>query len=214
METLIPKKYSSKKQKNLKWKYLLFFKCIVFCGKYTNCYSNIVSLLPHFFLFQHCCLCLYFWSFTFILILGNCQNEKCFRNEILAREKYLKSRNSIYKLYLRRNGNLVLTCQERPIWTSFTSNNTVDFLYFDEEGISLIIRGKDKNTVWRAHSTGLGKELVLQDDGKLVLYNSCNTRVWEIGDNKKCREGLFSLFNTEFFRPKRLLTCLQYYFWE
>ena len=85
-------------------------------------------------------------------------------------------------------------------------------MYFDEEGISLILRGKDNSTVWRAHSTGLGKELVLQDDGKLVLYNSCNTSVWEIGDNKKCRKGLFNLFNAEFFSPKCLITCLKQYF--
>ena len=111
----------------------------------------------------------------------------------MAKEKYLQSRNSIYKLYLRRNGNLVLTCNERPIWTSFTSNNTVAFLYLDEEGISLILRGKNNNTIWRAQTKGLGKELVLQDNGKLVLYNSCNRSVWEIGDNRKCREGLFSL---------------------
>ena len=116
----------------------------------------------------------------------------------MARGKYLQSRNGTYKLHLRENGNLVLTCKKRPIWTSSTSNNTVDFLYFDEEGISLILRGKDNSTVWRARSTGLGKELVLQDDGKLVLYNSCNLSIWEIGDNKKCREGLFCLFNAEF----------------
>ena len=108
----------------------------------------------------------------------------------MARGKYLQSKNSTYRLHLRRNGNLVLTCKKRPIWTSFTSNNTVDFLYFDEEGISLILRGKDNSTVWRARSTGLGKELVLQDDGKLVLYNSCNTSIWEIGDSKKCQKGL------------------------
>ena len=90
-----------------------------------------------------------------------------------------------------------LTCEGRPIWFSWTWNNTVDFLYFDEEGISLILRGKDSITVWRAHSTGLGKELVLQDDGKLVLYNSCNTSVWEIGDSTKCG-GLLCLFNEDF----------------
>ena len=136
-----------------------------------------------------------FDSLDLLSFLGNCQKEKCFRNEILARGKYLQSRNGRYKLYLRKNGNLVLTCKERPIWTSFTSNSTVNFLYFDEEGTSLILRGKDNSTVWRAPSTGLGKELVLQDDGKLVLYNSCNTSVWEI--NGKCRKGLFCLFNAE-----------------
>ena len=82
---------------------------------------------------------------------------------------------------------------------------TLDFLYFDEEGISLILRGKDNSTVWQAPSKGLGKELVLQDDGKLVLYNSCNTSIWEIGNNKKCREGLLCLFNAEFLVQKVFL---------
>ena len=82
-------------------------------------------------------------------------------------------------------------------------------MYFDEKGISLILRGKDNSTVWRARSTGLGKELILEDTGKLVLYNSSNTSVWEIGDNKKCREGLFNLFNAKFFSPKCLIICLK-----
>ena len=112
------------------------------------------------------------------------------RNGILRREKYLQSRNGQYKLHLRKNGNLVFTCRARTIWTSQTVNNTVDFLYFDEDGTNLILRGKDNSTIWRAPTTRLGKKLVLQDDGKLVLYNSCNTSIWEIG-NKICSEGLF-----------------------
>ena len=112
------------------------------------------------------------------------------RNGILRREKYLQSRNGQYKLHLRKNGNLVFTCRARTIWTSQTVNNTVDFLYFDEDGTNLILRGKDNSTIWRAPTTRLGKKLVLQDDGKLVLYNSCNTSIWEIA-NKICSEGLF-----------------------
>ena len=128
---------------------------------------------------------LHFWLF-----LENCQDEKCIRNGILRREKYLQSRNGQYKLHLRKNGNLVFTCRARTIWTSQTVNNTVDFLYFDEDGTNLILRGKDNSTIWRAPTTRLGKKLVFQDDGKLVLYNSCNTSIWEIG-NKICSEGLF-----------------------
>ena len=159
--------------------------------------NNIASLLPEFFSDIVVCVSI-FDALDLSSFLGNCQNEKCSRNGILEREKYLQSRNGIYRFYLRRNGNLELTCEGRPIWFSWTWNNTVDFLYFDEEGISLILRGKDNSTVWRAQSRGLGKELVLQDDGKLVLYNSCNTSVWEIGDSKKCQEGLLCLFNEEF----------------
>ena len=128
---------------------------------------------------------LHFWLF-----LENCQDEKCIRNEIFRREKYLQSRNGKYQLHLRKNGNLVFTCVARTIWTSQTVNNTVDFLYFDEDGINLILRQKDNSIIWRAPTTRLGKKLVLQDDGKLILYNSCNTSIWEKG-NQICSEGLF-----------------------
>ena len=127
---------------------------------------------------------LHFWIF-----LENCQNEKCVRNGILRRGTNLTSRNGKYKLHLREDGNLVLTCKAHTIWTSHTMNNTVDFLYFDEDGTNLILHGKDNSTIWRAPITRLGKELVLQDNGKLVLYNSCNTSIWEKG-NKNCSEGL------------------------
>ena len=128
---------------------------------------------------------LHFWLFS-----EKCQGEKCSRNGILRRNKYLESSNGKYQLHLRENGNLVLTCGARAIWTSYTTNNTVDFLYFDEDGTNLILLGKDNSTIWRAPMTRLGKRLVLQDDGKLVLYNSCNRSIWEKG-NKNCPKGLF-----------------------
>ena len=102
-------------------------------------------------------------------------------------------------MYLRENGNLVLTCQGRSIWTSFTSNKTVNFLYFDGEGTSLVLRGKNNSNVWKVQTTSRGKELVLQNNGKLVLYNSCNESIWEKGGENLCRKGLFSLLNVEFF---------------
>ena len=128
---------------------------------------------------------LHFWLF-----LENCQDEKCIRNGIFRREKYLQSRNGKYQLHLRKNGNLVFTCVARTIWTSQTVNNTVDFLYFDEDGINLILCQKDNSIIWRAPTTRPGKKLVLQDDGKLILYNSCNATIWEKG-NQICSEGLF-----------------------
>ena len=122
---------------------------------------------------------------------------KCIRNGILRKGRNLVSK--IYKLNLKENGNLVLTCHNRPIWTSNTSNKGVDFLYFDREGTSLALRRKDNSNVWKIQTAALGKELVLQEDGKLVLYNSCNTSIWEKGGEKLCKEGLFSFLNIEFF---------------
>ena len=120
----------------------------------------------------------------------NCHKDRCIRNGILRKGKYLESRNRRYRFYLRENGNLVLTCDKRPIWISFTKNDNVDFLHFNEEGTKFILRGKDNRTVWSAFSSGQGKELVLQDNGMLVLYNFCNEIIWEKGNSQKCQTGL------------------------
>ena len=135
----------------------------------------------------------------YVYFLDNCLQEKCMRNGILRKGRYLESRDQIFKLHLRENGNLVLTCQNRSIWTTFTSNKSVDFLYFDREGTSLALRGKNNSNVWKIQTSALGKELVLQENGKLVLYNSCNASIWEKGGKKLCKKGLFSFLNIEFF---------------
>ena len=129
-------------------------------------------------------------SLHFPIFLENCQKEKCIRNGILRRRKHLKSSNNKYQLHLRENGNLVLACGGRPIWSSYTTHNAVDFLYFDEDGKNLVLYGKDNSIIWRALTTELAKKLVVQDDGKLVLYNACNTSIWERGNKKKCLKGL------------------------
>ena len=128
------------------------------------------------------------------LSLENCFKNKCTRNGTLRKGKHLQSSNQIYQFHLRKNGNLVLTCRGRPIWTSLTANQTAEFLHFNEEGTSLILWGKDNNTKWSPFSSGRVKELVLQDDGKLVLYNFCNRSIWEKGNQEKCQEGLVQSF--------------------
>ena len=125
--------------------------------------------------------------------------QTCTQNGILRKGSYLESRDKIYKLHLRETGNLVLTCWNRSIWTSFTSNKAVEFLYFDREGTSVALRGKDNSSIWKIQTAALGKELVLQENGKLVLYDSCNTNIWERGGTKLCRTGLFSFLIIEFF---------------
>ena len=94
-----------------------------FSKTFINHYGKVVSL--------HLC------SF-----LEKCQKDKCFRNGVLKKEKFLLSKNGKYGFYLRRNGNLVLTCGGRPIWTSLTINDTVDYLHFNKKGTSLVLRGK------------------------------------------------------------------------
>ena len=168
-------------------------------------HSSIFVLLNQFF---NIAVCVSVFDYLKLCsFLDNCNKEKCIRNGILRKGEYLKSRNEMYKLYLRQNGNLVLTCQERSIWISFTSNKSVNFLYFDGEGTSLALRGKDNRNVWKIQTAVLGKELVLENNGKLVLYNSCNRSIWEKGGKKLCRKGLFTLLNVEFCISQTITYC-------
>ena len=124
------------------------------------------------------------------LFLENCLKGRCIHNRILRKGKGLKSRNEGYQFYLRGNGNLVLICEGRPIWTSFTIDDNVDFLYFNKEDNRLHLCGKDSSTKWSAFSLGRSKKIVLQDNRELVVYNLYNESNWKKGNSKKCHAGL------------------------
>ena len=139
-----------------------------------------------------------FLSF-FFSILEICQLDTCTRHGILRKGKYLKSNNGKYQLFLRENGNLVLTCNGRPLWSSNTVNNNVDYLYLNKDSSSLILIGKDGRSVWKAKTWGEATRMVLQDDGDLVLYSRCNTTVWNTGTYGKCEEGADHFFSQNIF---------------
>ena len=122
-------------------------------------------------------------------ILENCLKNRCVFNRTLRKGKYLESRDHRYRFYLRKNGNLVLTCDGRPIWTSFTKNENVDFLYFNKEETHMILCGKNSRTLWRAFSLVRRKKMILQDDRKLVLHNFYNESIRKKGDGEKCPTG-------------------------
>ena len=121
-------------------------------------------------------------------ILENCLKNRCVFNRTLRKGKYLESRDHRYRFYLRKNGNLVLTCEGRPIWTSFTINENVDFLYFNKEETRLIVCGKDSRTQW-SQSSLVRKIMVLEVDGKLILHNFYNESISKKGDGEKCPTG-------------------------
>ena len=124
-------------------------------------------------------------------ILENCLKTRCAFNRTLTKGKYLESKDHRYRLHLRRNGNLVLTCGGRPIWTSFTKNENVDFLYFNKEETHMILCGKNSRTLWRAFSLVRRKKMILQDDRKLVLHNFYNESIRKKGNSEKCQTGQF-----------------------
>ena len=147
------------------------------------------------------CFYLYFFSIQF---LENCQNDRCTRNGILKSGNFLESSNGKYRLYLREDGYLDLTCGETAIWNTSKMGYNVDFFYFGKNGLNLFLHGKDglnlllygnkKHSIWkaRAATTGQAKTLILHEDGNLVLSDGCNKSIWETqtSQNFKCLKGL------------------------
>ena len=96
----------------------------------------------------------------------------------MKRGKYLKSSDGKYQVHLRRNGNLEVTTGTTLLWSTGTINIGVEYLYFDWNELSL--RGTDNKTIWKANgkSGEWNNELLIQNDGNLVVYNRCNESIW------------------------------------
>ena len=112
------------------------------------------------------------------IISANCKNNKCVPQAILKRGNYLESLDGKYQVHLRQNGNLEVTTGTALLWSTGTINVGVDFLYFNWNELSL--RGTDNKTIWKANSiySEWYDELVIQNDGNLVIYNRCDEPMW------------------------------------
>ena len=118
---------------------------------------------------------------------NNKSNIRTF-NSILKTGDYLHSKNGILKLHLNSNGNLVLHCKDTQIWSTNTSNSSVESLYFDKNS-TLSLRKKGNISVWEAEFTRKDsepEEFILQDDGNIVAYDKCDEILWESKTSGKC----------------------------
>ena len=121
-------------------------------------------------------------------VLENSQSNTRSFNSILKTGDYLQSKNGILKLQLNSNGNLVLYCKDKEIWSTNTSDNSVECLYFGKNR-TLSLRKKGNISIWEAEFLGIDsdpKDLTLQDDGNLVVYGECGEILWESKTSGKC----------------------------
>ena len=100
----------------------------------------------------------------------------------MKKGKFLQSKNGKYKLTLHTDGNLELSSGTAIIWSTGTKNVDVK-LYFQEEigGEELRLYGKNQKVVWKTKGRGKATKLILQDDGNLVMYNTCDRPTWDTG---------------------------------
>lgn len=89
----------------------------------------------------------------------------------------LTSPNGNYFLAIQGDGNLVIYNGNSPIWQSDTRGSKVVFS-LDPDGW-LRLKDDRGKTVWKSN-TGTGTSLVMQDDGRLVMFRGASP-IWSIG---------------------------------
>jgi hypothetical protein len=107
---------------------------------------------------------------------------KDIENNALSKGQSLHSKNGKYRLTLQDDGNLVLyTDQNKAIWNSGTYGKNSKYLATDNSKLTLYDMANNK--IWQSSAGYLpsiySANLVLQDDGNLVLYNSNGTYAWD-----------------------------------
>lgn len=114
-------------------------------------------------------------------VLENTKNNTHTFNSIFKTGDYLQSRNGILKLQLNSNGNLVIHCNYKQIWSSNTSSNSIKSLHFGKNNTQSLGKKRNRST-WEAELSRKNlyhKYFVLQDDGNLVISDKCGKILWE-----------------------------------
>jgi WD40 repeat protein len=137
-------------------------------------------------------------QFTIIpeLQLGD-TTQKENNGRFLAPNQAIVSKNGIYMLAYQRDGDLVIYKKEKmePIWSTQTfgmpayktimqyDGNLV--IYYQDPGIE-----RGSYVAWSSDTweNNAGARLVLEDDGKLVIYNTRNEPVWDNINGKRTEE--------------------------
>ena len=112
---------------------------------------------------------------------------------MLSKGDILQSESAKYQLKLQPNGKLEIICEGSVIWSPLKDSDTgsVTRLYFKNES-SLGVYLEDESLVWTPEiglSNKYFQKLVLENDGRLILYDNKSENIWESNSADKCRKG-------------------------
>ena len=121
----------------------------------------------------------------------SCEGNTCYQGDEnyvpLTLGSTLNSPNGDYSLAMQTDGNLVLYCNKKALWSTNTHGKIVSGgLTFQTDG-NLVLYDPTRKPLWHSGTHGTeASKMVLQDDGNLVLYTDGNEAVWATGTNGKC----------------------------
>jgi hypothetical protein len=90
----------------------------------------------------------------------------------------LQSNNGKYTLIYQTDGNLVLsTSDSKTLWTSGTNGRPAGYATMQTDG-NFAVYGPDGGFQWNTGTTTPGSQLVLRDDGDLVIVTASGSTIW------------------------------------
>lgn len=110
------------------------------------------------------------------------------QGDVMKPGDYIASKNLMAVLYMQPDGNVVLAAFRRLIWETGTTDLDVAHIGLEDNG-NLVVRSADGEAIWdpwslpedqrslepNAYESATSTaELVIQNDGNLVAYNSSN----------------------------------------
>ena len=131
-----------------------------------------------------------------LLSLAACYDNVCHPHGILKKEDFTVSDSGVYKFILKESGNLELLCWGMLLWSSNTISSDIDVFQFQADG-NLVIRKTDGTYAWESNTVynepsfdPPPDNLILQDDGNLVLYAGGKAK-WRTQTHGKCPTGKY-----------------------
>ena len=119
-----------------------------------------------------------------------CKKDRCIRNGVLKKGEFIQSVSGICKLILNETGNLEIWCANEMVWSTYTYDKYMEFLYFGSNGVYLL--GKDGSNRLNGALVKLKLKanlLVLENDGNLLIFDKCGGVAWKYMPDTKSNKN-------------------------
>ena len=116
-----------------------------------------------------------------------CKKDRCIHNEILKKGLSIQSESGNYKMVVNETGNLEIWCKHEMVWSTYTFDKYIEFLYLGSDGLYLL--GKDGSNRLNGALIKLKQKvdfLVMRNDGNLVVFDKNGGIAWKYMPDKKC----------------------------
>ena len=126
---------------------------------------------------------LIFWA----LFSKTCDEDRSIRNRILKKGLTIQSESGNYQSLVNETGNLEIWCTNEMVWSTYTFDKYIEFLYLGSDGSYLL--GKDGNNRLNGALNKLKQNvdfLIMRNDGNLVIFNENSGIAWKYIPEKKC----------------------------